>query len=209
MSARKKWRLIGDYLENCNCDIVCPCLVSTKAMMATPTRGFCDNVLAFHIDEGNYGEVALDGLNVALAAHAPGPMAAGDWTMATYIDERATVAQTEALMAIFGGDAGGPMVAFSSLVGTRLGVTKAPIHYKIDGKSRAVEIPGVLAVAVDPLASLHPSGEIWGMTGHPLAPEKIAFGVGRAGNRFSDHGMSWNNSGLNGHYAPIAWSNER
>jgi hypothetical protein len=45
------------------------------------------------------------------------------------------------------------------------------------------------------------------MTGHPLAPEKIAFGVGRDGNRFCDYGMDWNNSGRNGHYAPIEWSN--
>jgi hypothetical protein len=36
MSARTKWRLVGDYLETCNCDIACPCLVSTKAMMAAP-----------------------------------------------------------------------------------------------------------------------------------------------------------------------------
>jgi hypothetical protein len=207
MTGQTKWRLVGDYLENCNCDIVCPCLVSTKAMMATPTQGFCDNVLAFHVEKGNYGEIALDGLNVVLAAHTPGPMAEGDWTLAVYIDERASVQQAEALEAIFGGDAGGPMVAFTSLVGTHLGVKKAPIHYKIDGKSRKVEIPGVLAVAVDPLASMHPSGEIWGATGHPLAPEKIAFGVGREGNRFSDYGLNWNNSGRNGHYAPIEWSN--
>jgi hypothetical protein len=176
-------------------------------MMATPTQGCCDNILAFHIDKGHYGDVTLDGLNVALAAHAPGPMAEGDWTLAVYIDERATDEQTAALGAIFGGDEGGPMAAFAPLVGTHLGVRKTSIHYTIEGKSRAVEIPGVLAVAVDPLASMHPSGEIWGMTGHPLAPEKIAFGVGRTGNHFSDHGMDWNNSGQNGHYAPIEWSN--
>jgi len=164
-------------------------------------------VLAFHVDRGNYGEIALDGLNVVLAAHAPGPMAEGAWTLAVYIDDRATDEQADALEAIFGGDAGGPMVAFTSLVGTHLGVKKAPIFYGIVGKSRSAEIPGVLAVVVDPLASLHPSGEIWGMTGHPLAPEKIAFGVGREGNRFSDDGMDWNNSGRNGHYAPIEWSN--
>ncbi|MGD9658869.1 MAG: DUF1326 domain-containing protein [Methylocystis sp.] len=207
MATQTKWRIVGDYLENCSCDIVCPCLVSTKAMMATPTQGCCDNVLAFHIDMGIYGDVVLDGLNVVLAAHTPGPMAEGDWTLAAYIDERATDRQTEALEAIFGGDEGGPMAVFGALVGTHLGVKKIPIRYAIEGKSRRVEIPGVLAVAVDPLASMHPSGEIWGMTGHPLAPEKIAFGVGRDGNGFSDHGWNWNNSGRNGHYAPIEWSN--
>ena len=26
--AAKKWNLSGDYFENCNCNVVCPCLVS-------------------------------------------------------------------------------------------------------------------------------------------------------------------------------------
>jgi len=207
MTTQKKWSLVGDYFENCNCDIVCPCLVSTKAMMAEPTQGFCDVVMVFHIDEGKYGEIPLDGLNVAVAAHTPGPMAEGDWILAVYVDDRATDEQTEALRAIFSGEAGGPMAGWAPLVGTNLGAKKAPIHYTIDGKSRRADIPGVLAMVVDPLASLHPSGEIWGMTGHPVAPEKIAFAVGRDGNWFTDHDMNWNNSGRNGHYAPIKWSN--
>jgi hypothetical protein len=31
--------------------------------------------------------------------------------------------------------------------------------------------------------------------------------VGASGNTYSDHGMHWDNSGKNGHYAPIRWSN--
>jgi hypothetical protein len=27
------------------------------------------------------------------------------------------------------------------------------------------------------------------------------------GSTFNDHGMRWDNSGKNGHYAPINWSN--
>ena len=70
------WRLSGDYFENCNCDVVCPCLVSTGApLTARPTQGSCDVALLFHIDQGTYDGVGLDGLNVALVAHAPGPMA--------------------------------------------------------------------------------------------------------------------------------------
>ncbi|GLI96043.1 DUF1326 domain-containing protein [Methylocystis echinoides] len=207
MTSQKKWRLVGDYFENCNCNIVCPCVFSAKAMAEQPTQGFCDVVMAFHIDSGNYGDVALDGLNVALAAHAPGPMAEGDWTLAVYLDERASDEQTAAIGAIFGGAEGGPMAAFAPLVGTHLGVKKAAIKYAIDGKSRSVEIPGVLAMAVDPLKGLHPSGEIWATSGHPVAPERIALAVGRDGNSYVDHGMNWNNAGRNGHYAPIEWSN--
>jgi hypothetical protein len=33
------WQIRGEYCENCNCDVVCPCLFSTKEpMTSTPTQ---------------------------------------------------------------------------------------------------------------------------------------------------------------------------
>jgi hypothetical protein len=53
MAAGSKWRLSGDYFENCNCDVVCPCLVSTSApLTARPTQGECNVPLVVHIDKG-------------------------------------------------------------------------------------------------------------------------------------------------------------
>jgi len=208
MPAQTKWRLSGDYFENCNCNVVCPCLVSTNPpLQARPTQGVCDVALVFHIDKGNYGEVPLDGLNVAVVAHTPGPMAGGGWTLAAYIDERADERQTAALGAIFGGGEGGPMAAFAPLVGKHLGAKKVAINYSITGKSRSVEIPGIMQMGVEPVPTVHPSGEIWGAMGHPAAPDRMAFAMGSKGSTFADHGMRWDNSGKNGHYAPINWSN--
>ena len=31
MDTQQKWHLSGDYFENCNCNLVCPCLVSPSA----------------------------------------------------------------------------------------------------------------------------------------------------------------------------------
>lgn len=203
-----KWQLTGDYFENCNCDVVCPCLASPAAPLTSrPSRGACDVALVFHIDQGSYGGVALDGLSVVLAAHAPGPMADGNWAVAAYIDERADDRQTAALGAIFTGAEGGPMAAFAPLVGTQLGLKKVPISYTLRGTSRSVEIPGIMQMAVEPLPTMHPSGEIWTALGHPVAPDRLALAVGRQGSTFSDYGMRWDNSGRNGHYAPIRWSN--
>jgi hypothetical protein len=208
VAEQQKWQLSGDYFENCNCNVVCPCLVSPSApLTAQPTQGVCDVALVFHINKGNYGEVSLDGLNVAVIAHTPGPMGQGNWTLAAYIDERADDRQTGALGAIFSGAEGGPMAAFAPLVGKHLGVRKVPIKYAVQGKTRSAEIPGILNMAVDPLGTMHPSGEIWAAIGHPVAPEKLALAVGRQGSTFGDHGMRWDNSGKNGHYAPISWSN--
>jgi hypothetical protein len=209
MADQVHWRLSGDYFENCNCDVVCPCLVSTAAPLTSrPTEGECNVPAVFHIESGRYGDIVLDGLNVAVAIHAPGPMADGNWSVAAYIDERADDRQTDALGAIFTGAAGGPMAAFAPLIGKTLGVKKVPITFRIEGKKRSAEIPGVLRLSVDPLPTAHPSGEMVANTGHPFNPDELAFAVGVAGNTFSDHGMRWDNSGKNGHYAKISWSNQ-
>ena len=202
------WQLTGDYFENCNCDVVCPCLASSVApLTARPSRGVCDVALIFHIDKGNYGDVALDGLNVSVIVHTPGPMADGNWTAAAYIDEQADDQQTAALGAIFTGVEGGPMAAFAPLISTQLGVKKVPIRYSIQGKRRSAEIPGIMQMAVEPIPTMHPSGEIWTTLGHPVAPDRIALAMGSSGSTVADYGMRWDNSGRNGHYAPISWSN--
>ena len=202
------WQLTGDYFENCNCDVVCPCFASSAAPLTSrPSRGACDVALVFHIDKGTYSDVALDGLNVAVIIHTPGPMADGNWTAAAYIDYRADDRQTAALAAIFTGAEGGPMAAFAPLIATQLGVKKVPIRYSFQGKSRSVEIPTIMQMAVEPIPTMHPSGEIWTTLGHPVAPDRIALAMGRSGSTFADYGMRWDNSGRNGHYATISWSN--
>lgn len=208
MATQAKWELSGDYFENCNCDVVCPCLVSAgPPMTARPTQGVCDVALAFHVDKGKYGDVSLDGLNVVVAVHTPGAMGEGNWALAAYIDARADDRQTEALGAIFSGAVGGPMAMFAPLVAKNLGAKKVAIDYAVTGKKRTVAIPGVMTMAVEPLPSMHPSGETWAALGHPVAPDRLALAVGSKGSTFADHGMRWDNSGKNGHYAPIQWSN--
>src|SRR5579859_3460412 len=88
MADQVQWQLSGDYFENCSCSVVCPCLISKAAPLTSrPTEGVCNVPLIFHIDSGRYGAVTLDGLNVMVAIHTPGPMAEGNWSVAAYIDE--------------------------------------------------------------------------------------------------------------------------
>src|SRR5207248_6348339 len=129
------------------------------------------------------------------------------WTVAAYVDSRADDKQTEALGAIFTGAAGGPVSLLAPLVGQVLGPKKVTITYQISGKTRSAEIPNILHMSVDPLPTGHPSGEMWANAGHPFSPDKLALASGAKGNTFTDHGMRWDNSGKNGHYAPIRWSN--
>ena len=99
------------------------------------------------------------------------------------------------------------MAAFAPLISQHLGVKKVPIHYAVQGKNRTVEIPGIMQMGVEPIPTMHPGGEIWTTLGHPVAPDHIALAMGCRGSTFADYGMRWDNTGRNGHYAPISWSN--
>ena len=172
-----------------------------------PTQGFCDVAFAFHIDQGSYGNVSLAGLNAGMIGHVDGPMGGGNWKVALYVDEKGSAEQRDALQGIFAGAVGGPMGAFAPLVGEVLGVKSAPIDYVKDGKKRSVRIGGFMEMAVEALPSMKPDGSEASVSmGHPFAPDWLALASGQQGSRYNDYGMSWDNSGKNGHYAPIAWS---
>jgi hypothetical protein len=207
MAADTRWRISGDYFENCNCDVVCPCLFSpAPPLTSQPTQGACEVGFGFHVTHGNFGDVALDGFNVAVLARTPGPMAEGNWTVALYVDESADEAQRAALTAIFSGAAGGTMGNLAPLISTVLGVVPVPIHWTAEAQHRSIEIPGRMAMGVVAAPSMVPGEEIWARNAHPFASE-IAMAVGTDASTWTDFGMRWDNSGKNGHYAPIEWTN--
>ncbi len=206
--AAANWQIKGDYFENCNCDVVCPCLFSSMApMTARPTQGVCDVAFGFHIDSGTFGGTTLDGLNVALTAHTPGPMANGGWSVAVYLDERADPTQRDALTAIFSGSAGGVMGALAPLIATVLGVKAVPIAFHKDGLRRSLQIPGIMQLGVQAAPSIAAQSAIMAANAHPFNPAGVAMAVGSDQSTWTDYGMHWDNSGKNGHYAEIAWSN--
>src|SRR2546422_11098824 len=139
-STQTRWQITGDYFENCNCDVVCPCLFSPNAPLTSkPTAGACEVAFGFHIDRGSYDATTLDGLNVALITRTPGPMAQGNWSVALYLDERTNEQQRQALGAIFSGSAGGPVGAVAPLISTVLGAKTVPITFNISRNRRSIE----------------------------------------------------------------------
>ncbi len=195
------WSIAGEYFENCNCAVVCPCLFSTSAPLTSePTEGACEVAFAFHIDQGAYGDVTLDGLNAALIARTPGPMIEGNWTAALYVDERADARQQEALGAIFTGQAGGVMGSFAPLIAEVLGVKAVPIAYHSEGRRRAVEIPDIMTMAVRAAPSvMGEDQELVAVNAHPFAPDGVVIAAGEEGSTWTDYGLRWDNSGRNVH----------
>jgi hypothetical protein len=207
-ASQTHWQITGDHFDNCNYAVVCPCVLSPGGYLsAPPTHGFCEVALAFHIDQGRYGDVTLDGLNAVVMGRSPGKMSDANWWVAVYLDERADERQREALQAIFTGAADGPIGGLAPLISTVLGVKTVPITYRKEGKHRSVEVPGVMRVAVHATPGIDPEQEIWLTNAHPFAPQGVAVAAGEQGSVWADYGMRWDSSGKHGMYMPISWSN--
>src|SRR5260221_13593190 len=103
-STQTRWQIAGEYFENCNCDVVCPCLFSPNAPLTSkPTAGACELAFGFHVDRGDYGGVNLDWLNVALIVRSPGAMGEVKWSVALFLDERANELDQQGHSSLFTG----------------------------------------------------------------------------------------------------------
>ena len=201
--ANESWRIEGEYFESCNCELLCPCLF-TQAK-ARPTEGHCDVVLGFHINRGTYGKTDLSGLNAAQAFITPGPMAQGGGTGALYVDGRANAEQRAALEAIFAGQAGGPPSLLAPMIAHRLPTKTARIEFSASGDTRKLAIAGITEVTVQGVAG-RDGKTVWlDNVTHPFSG-RLAAARGTQ-SHFKDHSLNFDNSGRNGHFSAINWSN--
>ena len=124
------YTLEGTILEVCNCDVLCPCWIGED-----PDNGTCDTVVAWHVDRGEIDGVDVSGRTLALLAHVPGNILAGNWKAAVFVDDKASDAQMQALGDVWTGKKGGPVADLAGLVGEIVAFEKAPITYELhEGK---------------------------------------------------------------------------
>jgi hypothetical protein len=204
--ATPKWNLSGRYYETCSCDLICPCLPTQ--MSATPTKGDCTFAMAFDVERGRYGDIALDGLGFVVIGRTPEAMIKGNWSVGIIADDRADAAQRDAITAIVSGAAGGPMGALSGLVGNFLGVESAPIRFSRDGEKWSVGAAKFVDMAAEGAMGMNPETREpihLENTGHPAADRfALAHTVRSHVHAF---GMDWDEASgrNNGQYAPFAW----
>ena len=194
------WSLVGSYFEACNCEVACPCV-----FLSAPSHGDCTVLLAWHIEKGRFGETPVDGLNVALAIHAPGHMLQTKWNVALYLDERANEGQRQALTQVFGGQAGGEPAALAPFIGKVLGVKAVRIDYEAKGRHRSLRIPEIAEMEIDGLPG-QGDREVT-LENIPLTavPNQSAVVAKSKKLSFHDHGQSWDVSDKNGFYSPFAF----
>jgi hypothetical protein len=142
-----KWSLEADFLQACNCDYGCPCEFS-----APPTRGFCEGTGAWRIIKGAFGDISLDGLGVAFAAHWPKAIHEGGGTLALFIDDRASASQRDAILTICSGQAGGlPFEILATTFSKVLDPIFAPIHFDLHGRDSSMHVGDALQIALEPI----------------------------------------------------------
>lgn len=201
-----QWHIDGEYMETCNCTLLCPCIMSNMA--ARPTEGDCKAAVAMRIDKGEKDGVALDGLAFIVMLHSRGVMADGNMTVGLIVDERASDPQLAAISAIAIGEAGGPMAALAPLVGRIAGVERRPIRFDSEGLTRVVQAGELVDQACEGLPSAVAADEaiVVDNTAHPVNRRLSIAKATRS--RFHAFGIDWDDATgtRNGHFAPFSWA---
>jgi len=112
--------------------------------------------MAYHIREGAYGTVRLDGLSVIAVLWFNGNFWTGEAavTFGIFIDERADERQRDAIQQVFSGQAGGFMAQVAALMGTGgQWIEFVPITFEVanDLAYWRAEIPGKVHAAAEAL----------------------------------------------------------
>jgi hypothetical protein len=208
MSDIPQWRLTGDWFDVCKCTIPCPCTFAQA-----PSEGDCEGILAWHIREGNYGDVRLDGLNVVALGTFEGNIWAGETkaVMGIYMDERADERQREGLQTIFGGQAGGWPGEFGSMIGEVRGIEYAPITFEIadDLAYWAAEVPGKATARAEaltgPTALPGQRVQVHNAPGAEVGPGQVATWGRATADRADAFGFRWDWEGRSSKHFPFAW----
>jgi hypothetical protein len=164
------WNLKGSYVETCSCELMCPCNLSFDH---GATYDFCRATLVFSVREGEVEGVDIRGRRVAAIIDTPKVMTDGNWRLGMFVDDHATDEQFDKLVAVFGGQLGGPMAMLAPLVGEVLGAERATIDVHDDGLRHSVRVGDAIDFEVEDIVPFgSETGKPVRFDGafHPVAP---------------------------------------
>ena len=146
------WEIHAIEVANCNCAYGCPCQFN-----ALPTYGSCEAAVGIIINEGHYGGVSLNGMNVASTVKWPGPIHEGNGERQLIVDERASAEQRLGIEKILSGEDTEEMATIFSvmnaMISTRHETLFKPISIEADMDARTgrVDVDGVFAMEAVPI----------------------------------------------------------
>ena len=196
------WNIKGQYMETCNCDYVCPCPLTG---LAESTHGTCLFAMAYRVDSGEFDGVKMDGTKFIIVGRTPGNMGEGNWEVGVIVDAAASTEQKQAVGAITGGQAGGPVANLAPLIGKALGMEERPIEFQGSDDKWSVSVPDMIDQEVEGARGL--GGEVLHLdnTGHP-ASNRLALAHPKR-SHFNAFGIRYDETSgrNNGHFAPFDW----
>ena len=196
------WKVKGELILNCSCDVFCPCVVSLGAH--PPTEGHCHAWMGIIIDEGHYEGESLSNLNVGLLVDIPGRMGEGNWKVAAYIDEKANEKAYNGLLSIFSGGAGGTTGLFTALVSEIIGAEKISVEILREGKSRILSIGRKIQGHIEMIDGDNRDNPVKiTNTTYWMGPEVIVAKGKRS--RVRDYGRVWDFDNKSAEICPIDW----
>ena len=195
------WDLKGTVTLACNCDFGCPCNFNAR-----PTQGHCEGEWTWHVAAGRYGDARMDGLHFTLAADWPGAIHEGNGEALILIDERAAVAQRQAILSLLGGQVGGPWAIIRNTVTKVHGPLFVPYLVKLDGVHSAVRAGESLQLELAPIRNPVTGAEV-----HPriVLPEGFVWKDGSVASSkvfWLRDGISFDHTGKYAALAPFEYS---
>jgi hypothetical protein len=191
---KKTYVLDGTLLEACSCGGPCPCWVGDD-----PDGGRCDSVNAYHIDQGQVKGVDVSNLSFVQVNQIPGNVLAGNWRAVFYIDDKATPAQQEAILNVFGGKLGGPLADVAGLVGERVAVHFVPIEHRVEGGKGTLRVGEIVEAEMAPYTDANGRPTTIHDTVFSTIPGSPAYLAKASHHRVNipEYGMIWEFSGRN------------
>jgi len=165
------WSLKGSYFETCSCELMCPCNFTFDH---GATYDYCRATLCFNIKEGEIEGTDVSDLTAVVIIDTPKVMTEGNWRVGMFIDDGADDEQMEKLLAVFGGQKGGPMEGIAPLVGEVVGAERASIEVSEDGLLHSIKVGDAIDFEIEDIVPFGAgNGQPAGITGsgHPASSE--------------------------------------
>ena len=161
------WHLKGTVIVACNCEYGCPCNFNAR-----PSHGHCEGGWTWHVEDGRFGDVRLDGLNFSMLADWPAAIHEGNGEALLLIDEVADERQREAIGQFLRGEVGGPWAILVNTIARFHGPQVVPYELELAGDRSRVRAGEALELATEPIRNPVTKAEV-----HPRAvlPEGFIF----------------------------------
>jgi hypothetical protein len=190
----EEWKITGDYVEACNCEVACQCI-----WMEPPDGDTCSVSFVWNIEEGHYGDVDLNGVSVSMLARSEeGVMfdPSVPWHVVLIVDEAASDDQQAAVEDIYLGRAGGLWAAIADAHFETTEVEMAPISFSRNGSTISAGAGEIVSTEANVAGGFNEERAT--ITPHPLGTDfEVDMGRSTTATVSYDDEFTWDVGGNN------------